>query len=117
MKQYLLVDCMGDYKEIMSQKELKSMVVDHIVEDTLENIGDEGIVRNNVLELEKMIFKEPTMKNIKDLLESFSYKTIDLLDLQRDLEDVKGYLLNKQDYVGDICETIDKINNEVNKCE
>ena len=117
MKQFLLVDLAGDYQDIMSYKDLKNMVVDHIVEDTLDNLGDESIVRTNTSLLEEMIKKETTMSFIEEELRCYSYKVINLLDLQRDLEDIKSYFLNKKEYVGDICETIELINKEMNKNE
>lgn len=113
MNKYLLVDLMSDYRDIMSYKELKDMVVNHIVEDTLENLGDKSIVRTNTLLLEEITKKEPTMSFIEEELCNYSYKIINLNDLAKNLEDTKLYFLNKGNYVGDICETIDIINKEV----
>lgn len=114
-KHYLLVDLMSDYRDVMSYKELKEMTANHIVEDTLNNLGDESIVRTNTLLLEEMIKKEPTIKYIEEELLNYSYKIVDLFDLHRDLEDLKGYFLEgHKEYVGNISETIDQINRMVN---
>lgn len=111
MKQYLLVDLMGDYRAIMSAKELKEMVVNHIVEDTLQNCDDEDIVRTNTLLLEEMIKKEPKMEYIKEELMNYSYKVIDLLDLQRDLEDMKMFY----GQLGNCMLHFDKVINAINE--
>lgn len=116
MKQYLIVDLNSDWKELMDYKEIKKLLISTIQEDLLVNNGEYDIVKDCSNDLIKMAKEDYTSENwIKEKLESYSYKIIDLLDLQRDLEDVKGYFLDKQDYVGAICETIDKINKEVNK--
>lgn len=112
-KQYLIVDLNSDYKKIMDYKELKSLLIDTIQEDLLMNCGEYEIVKDCSDELIKMATQDYTPEKwIIDMLEGYSYKTIDLLELQRDLEDIKGYFLDKQDCISDICETINK---EVNK--
>ena len=58
--------------------------------------------------------KEYLEGKTEEELRNYSYKVIDLLELQRDLEDIRSYFLNKKEYVGNVCETIDKINKEVN---
>lgn len=113
MKQYLLVDLISDFNDLMSYENLKYMVIDKIIEDTLENIKDEGIVKCNVLKLEKLAQSKPTIRFIEEELESYSYKIIDLLDLQRDLEDFKQYWGNKGNYKGNFDMILKTINEEV----
>ena len=98
MKQYLVVDLNSDYKEKMDYKGLKNLLIESIQEDLLMNYGEYEIVKDCSNELVKMAREEYTeLKWIKDLLESYSYKVIDLLDLQRDLEDLKQYFAPNED--------------------
>ena len=119
MEQFLLVDLTCDYKEKKNYKELKNRLVELVVTDAIEsgyNTDDKDILKNDALILSKLAKEDfVSLDYIKKELEGFSYKVIDLIDLQRDLEDVKSYFLDKQEYVGDICETIDKVNKELNK--
>lgn len=119
MKQFLLVDLTCDYKETKSYKELKERLIELVVTDAIEsgyNLDDKDILKNDVLILSKLAKEDFTsLDYIKKELEGFSYKVIDLIDLQRDLEDIKQYFLSKEEYVGDICETIDLVNKELNK--
>ena len=114
MKQYLLVDLNSDYKELMDYKGLKNLLIESIQEDLLMNYQEYNIVKDCSNELVKMAREDYTeLKWIKDLLESYSYKVIDLLDLQRDLEDLKQYSTN--DKVINAFEIVlDKVNKEVN---
>lgn len=115
IKQYLIVDLNSDYKKLMDYKELKSLLIDTIQEDLLMNCGEYEIVRDCSDELIKMATQDYTPEKwIIDMLESYSYKTIDLLDLQRDLEDMKQYFY--KDTTKNEFETVlEKINEEVNK--
>lgn len=119
IKQYLIVDCMGDYTELADYKDIRDLLIEEIIQDIRENIGDKSLEKemlDNIYLLERLAREKDTpLSYIKKELECYSFKIIDLLDLQRDLEDIRGYFLDKQDYVEDICETIDKINKEVNK--
>ena len=116
MKKYLLVDLMSDYRDIMSYKELKDMVVNNIVEDTLENIGDKSIVRTNTLLLEEITKKEPTMSFIEEELYNNSYKIINLNDLVKDLEDAKDVFSSvKLEQLPTSCNMFDIIIEKINK--
>ena len=105
---YLVVDCNSDWKEKMDYKDLKELLISSIQEDLLMNYGEYEIVKDCSNELVKMAREEFTpLKWITDLLESYSYKVIDLLELQRDLEDCKEYFM-KDDSFNVVIETINK---------
>lgn len=90
IKQYFIVDLNSDYKERMDYKEMKNLLIETIQEDLLMNNGEYDIIKDCSDELIKMAKEDFTcVKWITDLLESYSYKVIDLLELQRDLEDLK----------------------------
>lgn len=91
-KQYLIVDLNSDYKISVDYKGLKEFLIDTIKDDLLMNCSEYEIAKDCTEELEKMAKEDFTqVKWITDLLESYCYKIIDLLDLQRDLEDAKSY--------------------------
>lgn len=97
-KQYLIVDLNSDYKELMDYKGIKNLLISAIQEDLLINYGEYDIVKDCSNELVKMAKEEYTSVSwIKDLLESYSYKIIDLLDLQRDLEDCRQYYVPNEE--------------------
>ena len=78
---YLVVDCNSDWKEKMDYKDLKELLISSIQEDLLMNYGEYEIVKDCSNELVKMAREEFTpLKWITDLLESYSYKVIDLLE-------------------------------------
>jgi len=119
MKQYLLVDLTCDYKETKSYRELKERLIELVVTDAIEsgyNLDDKDILKNDVLILSKLAKEDFTsLDYIKKELEGFSYKVIDLLDTQRDLEDIKEYFKSKGSVVFD--NVIDMINKGVNNNE
>lgn len=122
MKNYLIVDMVSDYKKFMDYKDIKDLLIEELVRDLKTNIGEitlEQAMLNNVYVLERLAReKETPLSYLEKQLEEYSFKVIDLLQLQRDLEDVKDYFLtDNKGYVGDICETIELINKEVNKNE
>lgn len=114
-KHYLLIDCYDDKKELKTFNELKELHIEEIISDLIDNRESFDIVRIDADTLgEYAKGKVPTLEEIKENLESYGYKIIDLLDLQRDLEDMKQYL-EKNYYTSAFDEVIAKINDEVNK--
>lgn len=112
MKQYLLVDLMSDYKELKDYEGLRQLLINYVVGSIHENIGMEDILVNDIKILEKLAReKAPTLDYIKEELLGYSYKVIDLLDLQRDLEDMKQYF---KETSKEFDVVLDKINKEVN---
>ena len=115
IKEYLVVDLNSDYKEKMDYKGLKKLLIETIQEDLLMNNGEYDIVKDCTEELVKMAREEYiSPKWIRDLLESYSYKTIDLLQFQRDIEDCRQYF--EKDNPCSVFELVGNIiNKEVNK--
>jgi N-acetyl-anhydromuramyl-L-alanine amidase AmpD len=115
--QYLLVDTYADTQELKEYNELKDLYIEEIKKDLLENIEDKDIVRKGVnILVETIKGKTIPIKTIEDSLECYGYKIIDLLQIQRDLEDIKKYF-EKRYYTNDFKVVIEMINNEVNKNE
>lgn len=98
-KRYLVVDLNSDFKEEMEYKDLKRLLIDVIVEDLLMNCGEYEVVKSCTEDLEKLAREDFTSEKwiIENLL-SYSYKVIDLYDLQRDLEDCKQYFSNENEF-------------------
>ena len=109
---YLVVDMNSDYKERMDYRGIKKLLIETIQEDLLMNNGEYDIVKDCTDELVKMAKEEwIAEKWIIDLLESYSYKVIDLLQFQRDLEDLKEYFApNKETVAVQFDTIINKIN-------
>lgn len=116
MKQYLIVDLNSDWKEKMDYKGLKELLINTIQNDLLMNCNEYDISKYCSDMLCKIAKGDYTEKWIKEQLESYCYKIIDLLDLQRNLEDVKEYFApNKETILVNFNTIINKINEEVNK--
>lgn len=112
---YLVVDLNSDWKGKASYKDLKELLITLLQDDLLCNHKEYDIVKKCSSDLVKMALEEKSFKWIEEQLSSYSYKIINLLDLQRDLEDVKVYFLDNDCNIENICETIDEINEVVNK--
>lgn len=116
MKQYLIVDMNSDWKELVDYKRLKTILITTIQNDLLMNCSDYDVSKQCSDILCKIANEDYTEKWLKEQLESYCYKIIDLLDLQRDLEDVKEYFApNKETILVNFNTIINKINEEVNK--
>lgn len=116
MKRYLLVDLMGDYKKTLSLDELKEETIDIIKDDMLSNCGEYEIVRDCADSLVCFAKGEMTIKDIKEQLESYSYKVIDLLEIRYDLGDIEQYFQKDTDCnVFNVA--IDRINKELDEVE
>lgn len=116
MKQYLVVDVYGDYKEEMNYKDLKQLLIEELARDTKDNYREWEIVSINVEMFSKLALEDYTSTDyLIEQLEGYGYKVIDLLDTQRDLEDIKVYFKGKGSAVFD--NVIDMINKGVNNNE
>lgn len=104
----------SEHGMIKDYKELKELYINEIKNDLLDNYTEREIVvcdTNTLVEYAKG--KEPTLEDIKENLESYGWKIIDLLQIQRDLEDIKNYFKGKLEYYGKIDEVINIINKGV----
>ena len=116
MKQYLVVDVYSDYKEEMNYKDLKRLLIEELARDTKDSYKEWEIVSINVEIFSKLALEDYTpVDYLLEQLEGYGYKVIDLLDTQRDLEDIKVYFKGKGSAVFD--NVIDMINKGVNNNE
>lgn len=115
-KNYLVVDIYGDYKELMNYKGLKQLLLEELVRDTKDNYQEYDIVSINADIFKKLALEEHTSTDyLIEQLEGYGFKVIELLELQRDLEDIKVYFKGKGSVVFD--NVIDMINKGVNNNE
>ena len=118
---YLIVDLIGDYNKIGGYEDVKDLLIEEIVNDLRTNMNDstlEESMKNNLEVLEKLAReKETPIKYIKEQLKSYSFKVIDLLELQSDLLDIKHYFESKDclEYTGKTDEVVNIINKELCK--
>lgn len=116
MKQYLVVDLFSDSRWLMNYNDLKDLLIEQLEQDTRENHEDYDIVNNNLKVLTKLAREKENLNYLTEQLLSFSFKTIDLLELQRDLFDTKDYFdYVKKEKVETFNDVIERINKEVNK--
>lgn len=104
-KQYLVVDMAGNENEICNWKELKELLIQEVTNSIYSDYEERDIVEQNVGILRSLALDSMTLKEIKQELECYNYKTIDLINLQRDLEDFKQYWGQIGNYMGnfDMC--------------
>ena len=95
---YLVSDNYGDFRELMNYKEVKDMLVDELVEDTIENYDDKDIVKSNVELLSKMC-KNDTMdiNYLIDNLQSYGWHVLNVFDIQKGINDIREYVGRKSD--------------------
>lgn len=92
-KNYFIVDLYSDYKAFMEYKDLRELLIERIVDDVRSNKNELEIITNDFdlmtrLAEEKFTPLEFIIASLKD----FGYKVIDLMELQRDLEDIKQFV-------------------------
>lgn len=115
-KNYLVVDIYGDYKELMNYKGLKQLLLEELVRDTKDNYQEYDIVSINADIFKKLALEELTSTDyLIEQLEGYGYKVINLLDTQRDLEDIKELYLRNNKYIRDFDNVLEIINNGINK--
>jgi len=112
---YLLVDETTDFKKVFKTfNELKEELIDIVKDDMLSNYGEYEIVKSCAEDLINLAKNNTSFDYVNSLFSSYSYKIVDLLQLQRDLEDTKEYFKTNY-YASAFDEVIAKINDEVNK--
>ena len=118
---YLIIDTMGDYKALADYKDIRDLLIEQICYDLKTNMSDETLATsmlNNLNILERLAREKDTpLSYIFEQLESYSFKVIDLLQIQRDLEDIKIYFENDNEleYTFKTDEVINIINKELCK--
>lgn len=97
---YLVSDDYGDFKKIMNFKQLYEMLIDEIVRDTCENIDFENkdIIEINVKQLGGLAKNNLVNENyIIDNLKPYGWHVINILDIQKGINDVREYVARKSD--------------------
>jgi len=108
---YLIVDMMSDYREVASHEKVKEFLIDQLLEDLRDNYQEPSLKESmmQILDtLEKLAkYKYTPVKDMEKVLQDYSYKVIDLMQLHRDLYDLSQYtgVTNETQNV------LDKINN------
>lgn len=117
MKHYLIVDVCSDYRELADVNDLKYLLIEQTIQDSDNNYEDKDIIRQNIRTLAELAKKEkPDNIYLKEQLAPFGFKVIDLLELQRDLFDIKDYFdYIKKENVETFNDVIERVNKEVNK--
>lgn len=81
----------GRYGKIMKEKDLIKQLIIDVNDDLENNIQDKDIVLSCTEILSNIASGNYKLDYIIDNLESYGWKVIDLLQIQRDLEDLKDY--------------------------
>ena len=99
---------------IKDYKELKELLINEVIDDLKNNRQDYDIVVSCTNILEIIAKGKDSVKYVLDNLEGYGWKIIDLLELQRDLEDLKNYFApNREPIAVSFNTVIDKINKGV----
>ena len=104
--------------KIMDYKGLRNLYIDELYQDTIDNCSEREIVVYNTKEFVNLAQSDtsPNVNDLKDYLASFGWKIIDLLEIQRDLEDLKSYFApNKESITISFDTIINTINKGVNE--
>ena len=89
---YLILDDYGDYKEILTYKQMYEMLIDEIMRDTLENYNEYEILTQNLEQLQKLAKNNlVNEKYIIENLKSYGYHIIDINDLKMSLNELREY--------------------------
>lgn len=90
---YFIVDLQSDYKAFADIKKIRNLLIEVLYDDTLSNKSDEDIVMQNLKTMRRLAEENCTSINfLESELGSYGYKIIDLMQLQRDLEDIKQFV-------------------------
>lgn len=93
---YLVSDDYGDFKEIMNYKQLYEMLVDELIEYTKNNYEEYDIVSLNVKQLGELAKNNLVdEKYIVDNLKSYGWSVLNILDIQKGVNDLREYVARK----------------------
>lgn len=107
-KNYFIVDLQSDYKAFADIKEIRRLLVDVLYDDTLSCKDDPDIVVQNLKVLTELAkYENLSISILEDNLKSYGYKVIDLMELERNLEDIK-HLVGHENTFDEIIKLIDK---------
>jgi len=93
---YLVSDDYGDFKKIMNFKELYGMLADEIVQDIKQNYNEYDILKECVDQLGSLVKNNlVNEKYIINNLESYGWHVINILDIQKGINDLREYVARK----------------------
>lgn len=95
---YLVSDDYGNFKEIMNYKQLKELLIDELIRDTRENIDFENkdVMELNIKQLGELAKDNiVSLDYIKDNLKSYGWSVLNILDVQKGLNDIREYVARK----------------------
>lgn len=92
---YLVSEDYGDFKELMSYKELKGFLVDELVRYVIENHTEYDIAKQGVHQLEDVAKDRVNEDYIVDLLKSYGWTVLNICDVQKNINDLREYVARK----------------------
>lgn len=113
---YFICDIYCSSKEgmIKNSKELRELLIEEVIDDLKNNRQDNDVVVGCTGILETIAKGKDSVKYVLDNLEGYGWKIIDLLGIQRDLEDLKNYFAPNKEA---IAISFDTVINKINKGE
>lgn len=89
---YLVVDDYGDFKQIMTYKQMYEMLIDEIITDSKENYNDYEIISSNLDQLAALSKNNlVNEKYIIDNLKSYGWHVINITDIKIGLNEIREY--------------------------
>ena len=108
MSNYFIVDTQSDYKSFADIKNIRNLLTEILFDDAISCKDDVDIVIQNLRIMRELAEHENiSISFLKSHLESYGYKIIDLLELQRDLEDIKQFV-GKDELFNEVINLINK---------
>lgn len=105
---YFIVDLQSDYKSFADIKNIRNLLIEVLFDDALSCKDDVDIVIQNLRIMRELAEHENiSISFLEGHLESYGYKIIDLMQLERDLEDIKQ-LVGKENLFDEIINIISK---------
>lgn len=93
---YLILDNYGDYKEIMTYKQMYEMLIDEIIRDSKENYNEYEIISQNLEQLRKLALNNLVNETyIIENLQSYGFYIININDLKTNLNELREYTARK----------------------
>lgn len=90
---YFIVDLQSDYKAFADIKKIRELLIEVLFDDAYSCKDDADIVIQNLRIMRELAEHENISINfLEGHLESYGYKIIDLMQLERDLEDIKQFV-------------------------
>ena len=111
---FLVSDDFGN-NQVLDYLGLKDMLIDEIVEDTKQNYTEYDIVRFNVNQLGELAkgITNVNVKYLKDNLQSYGWYVQDFSDMQRDINNLREYLVSRDKNVKAFDEILDLLDKGV----